>query len=85
MTHKLTKMRYFSTLVLFVLLTIVSFCFIQNPGGPIKKTKAQKEAGVPTFCKASPLPTEIVQSDGSTLPIVGKGNLNNYWTEIEDG
>ncbi|PSR53062.1 hypothetical protein AHMF7605_05740 [Adhaeribacter arboris] len=36
-------------------------------------------------CQASPYPITVKQADGSSLTIIGKGNLLNSWTETVDG
>lgn len=42
---------------------------------------------VPPFsnCPASPYPTIINQPNNTTITIIGKGNMVNYWTETIDG
>lgn len=39
----------------------------------------------PSSCNASPEVLTINQPDGTVLSIVGKGNMNNSWTETTDG
>lgn len=39
----------------------------------------------PSNCPASPYATDIVQPDGTTITIYGKGNMLNSWTETTDG
>ena len=76
-------MRYFLYSIALLLILSLNLGFITNGNGPT--STATKEIEIPTFCKASPDPTVINQSDGSSITIVGKGNMNNYWTETTDG
>ncbi|QHT70249.1 M6 family metalloprotease domain-containing protein [Rhodocytophaga rosea] len=39
----------------------------------------------PSNCPASPYPITIKQADGTSITIIGKGNLLNSWTETVDG
>ncbi|MDQ3071729.1 MAG: M6 family metalloprotease domain-containing protein [Bacteroidota bacterium] len=57
-------------LVLLVLVTFIPGVFAQ-PG--------------PSMCSASPEAIQITQPDGSTLTIVGKGNIHSSYTETVDG
>ncbi|MBL4707113.1 MAG: immune inhibitor A, partial [Flavobacteriales bacterium] len=39
----------------------------------------------PSSCLASPEPVIINQPNGTSITLIGKGNLNNSWTETTDG
>ncbi|MEQ9353308.1 MAG: CUB domain-containing protein [Vicingaceae bacterium] len=44
-----------------------------------------KPLSFPSNCIASPIPVDILQADSTSITIVGKGNMNNNWTETTDG
>jgi len=63
-----------------VLILALSFYLTQN------KTLAQSPTTVlPSSCVASSEALTLVQPNGTSITVVGKGNLNNHWTETTDG
>lgn len=40
---------------------------------------------LPSNCVASPEPVVINQPDGTSITVIGKGNMNNSWAETTDG
>ncbi len=50
-----------------------------------EKTKEKKEIPAPSNCPASPFELSVDQADGTRITILGKGNINNPWTETTDG
>ena len=44
-----------------------------------------KSPNLPSSCVASPESITIVQPNATSINIIGKGNLNNHWTETIDG
>src|SRR5690606_19150727 len=67
-------MKQFFTL--FFLSTLSLFSFAQSN---------LTELSAPSNCIASPDPLVITQADQTQITVVGKGNLNNNWTESVDG
>lgn len=67
-------MKQFFTL--FLLSTLSLFSFAQS---------TLTELSTPSNCIASPDPLVITQADQTQITVVGKGNLNNNWTESVDG
>jgi M6 family metalloprotease-like protein len=45
----------------------------------------KKEIPAPSNCLASPYFLQVNQPNGTTISIIGKGNMNNSWTETTDG
>lgn len=67
-------MKQFFTL--FLLSTLSLFSFAQSN---------LTELSAPSNCIASPDPLVITQADQTQITVVGKGNMNNNWTESVDG
>lgn len=79
-------MKIISSLLLCGVLSLGFIQFQESDGS--EKTKAttiKSDIPAPSNCKASPYVTDIIQADGSTISIIGKGNMNNSWTETSDG
>ena len=57
----------------------------QKPSSEPALISLEEAIPAPSNCIASPLPTLIVQPNSTSLTIVGKGNMNNSWTETTDG
>ncbi len=83
---KTYTMKYISTLILlgFSILSIAWFnSFNQEYESHYANLK--KEIQAPSNCPAAPEPLQITQANGQSITIVGKGNMNNSWTETIDG
>ena len=39
----------------------------------------------PSNCTVSPIPVDIVQPNNTAITVIGKGNMNNSWSETTDG
>ena len=50
-----------------------------------KATAQVHQVSSPTSCVASSEQLTLLQPNGTSITIVGKGNLNNHWTETVDG
>ena len=48
-------------------------------------TASSEPSVPPSNCIASPEPVDVIQPNGTTITVVGKGNLNTSWTESIDG
>src|SRR5690554_5938663 len=69
-------MKQFITLFIFNIIFSISLSFSQNNLTAIS---------IPSNCIASPEPIVVTQADQTQITVVGKGNINNYWTETVDG
>lgn len=49
------------------------------------KSQLKEEILAHSNCPASPFELQIDQADGTSITILGKGNMNNPWTETTDG
>lgn len=80
-------MKYFSSLILTgsILFAFAQFEWSNSSPKQDTQTHNKKEIQAPSNCPASPYSTQIVQSDGTSIDIIGKGNMNNSWTETTDG
>ena len=67
----------------YSLLVQLSFIFLSF--NLVVAQSNNQSVSAPSNCIASPLPVDIVQPDNSLLTIIGKGNMNNSWTETTDG
>ncbi len=50
-----------------------------------KSSKPAPQIAGPSSCPASPYPITVKQADGSSITVIGKGNMANSWTETLDG
>ena len=79
-------MKIISSLILAGLLSLGITPFNQNNYPYLSQTpEVKKEIPAPSNCPASPETLQVIQSDGTLISIIGKGNMTSSWSETTDG
>jgi len=65
------------------LFLLISSCFVSTHY--IAQNNQFVPLDPPSRCSASPEPIIVTQPDSTEISIVGKGDMNNHWTETVDG
>lgn len=76
-------MKIFTSLIRSFILLSGLFFYINHVEA--QSNSSSKALWSPSNCKSSPEPLTIQQADGTSLTVIGKGNMNNHWTETTDG